>query len=71
VENQSAISLAVPWARHLRGCLYLCVVRQVVTGGRLIRRPEKAHFCAKASAEKFSRWANGKKYHKIALLSLF
>jgi len=41
-----------PWARHLMGCLYVCVVKHVVTGVRLTRRPEKGHFPANCSAEK-------------------
>jgi len=65
VENQPAISLVESWARHLRGCLYLCVVRDVVTGGRLTRRPEKGHSSARARAEKFSGRGERKKYRKI------
>jgi len=34
------------------GYLYVCVVKHVVTGGRLTRRLE-GHFSARASAEKF------------------
>jgi len=35
------VRLLCPWARHLRDCLYLRVVRLVVTGSRLTRRPAK------------------------------
>jgi len=35
------------------GYLNVCVVKHIVTGGRLTRRPEKGHFSARASAEKF------------------
>jgi len=60
------------------GCLYyVCVVKHVVTCGRLTRRPEKGHFSAKVSAEKFSRKPtekiaeNSKRDRKISVLSLF
>jgi len=66
-----------PWARHLMGCLYVCVVKHVATDGRWTRIPHKGHFSARASAEKFP-WGptekikvNSKNDRKIALLSLF
>jgi len=54
VENKPARSLLVSLGKaHDGGCLYVCVVKHLVTGGRLSRRPEKGHFSARASAEKF------------------
>jgi len=54
------------------------VVRQVVTGGRLTRRPEKGHYSARALAEKFSGSGttekmpkNSKKDQTIALFFVF
>jgi len=52
-RTSQQVRLLCPWARHLMGCLYVCVVKHVVTGGGLTRKPEKGHFSVRASAEKF------------------
>jgi len=50
--------------KALDGMLYVCVVKHVVSGGRLTRRPEKGHFSARASAEKFPGGSTGKNTEK-------
>jgi len=77
VENKPASSLLVFLGKALDGCLYVCVVKHVVTGGTLTRIPDKGHVSARASAEKFPEGPtekipeNSKNNRKIALLSLF
>jgi len=44
VEIGRQVCLLCPWARTLRDCLYLWVVKLVVTGGWLTRRPKRS-FC--------------------------
>jgi len=50
------------------GCLYVCVVKLVVTGRRLTRIPDKSHFSARASAEKIPGRPM-EKYQKIAKMT--
>jgi len=74
VENKPASSLLVSLGKALRwdASIRLCG-KHVVTGGRLTRRPEKCHFSARASAEKFPGeltekiMENSKTDRKIAL----
>jgi len=54
VENKPARSLLVSLGKALDGeCLCVCVVKHLVTGGRLVEDQEIGHFSARASAEKF------------------
>jgi len=50
------------------GCLYVCVIKHVATDGRLTRIPDKGHFSARASAEKFPGGPT-EKYGKIAKMT--
>jgi len=45
MEIGRQVRLSCPWARHKTGLLYLWVVRLVVTGGSLTRRPKRSHRC--------------------------
>jgi len=73
------VYLLHPWARHLMACLYLRVVRQVVTDGsssiaQLVKvaKPWIDFWCSRASLYSWSQaiclswWAGGPTWHKTA-----
>jgi len=45
VEIGRQVRLLCPWARHLTDCLYLWVIKPVVTGGSFTRRPQRSLRC--------------------------